>query len=87
MYFIFMITDIYELMVCNFHHAVTSGEQALGQLHINFEFGKKSIFHQSVKIWNNIPNNINPNLPDPVNFVPFGTMTYSPFDINLMSIT
>ena len=29
----------------------------------------------------------NPNLPDPVNFVPFGTMTYSPFDINLMSIT
>ena len=29
----------------------------------------------------------NPNLPDPVNFVPFGMMTYSPFDINLMSIT
>ena len=31
--------------------------------------------------------NVNPNLPAPVNFVPFGTMTYSPFDINLMSIT
>ena len=30
---------------------------------------------------------LNPNLPDPVNFVPFGTMTYSPFDINLMNIT
>ena len=29
----------------------------------------------------------NPNLPDPVNFVPFGTMRYSPFDINLISIT
>ena len=30
---------------------------------------------------------VNPNLPDPVNFVPFGTMRYSPFDINLISIT
>ena len=30
---------------------------------------------------------LNPNLPDPVNFVPFGTMRYSPFDINLISIT
>ena len=30
---------------------------------------------------------VNPNLPAPVNFVPFGTMTYSPFDINLMSMT
>ena len=30
---------------------------------------------------------INPNLPAPVNFVPFGTRTYSLFDINLMSIT
>ena len=29
----------------------------------------------------------NPNLPGPVNFVPFGTMRYSPFDINLISIT
>ena len=29
----------------------------------------------------------NPNSPDPVNFVPFGTMRYSPFDINLISIT
>ena len=28
-----------------------------------------------------------PNLPDPLNFVPFGTMRYSPFDINLISIT
>ena len=23
---------------------------------------------------------LNPNLPDPLNFVPFGTMRYSPFD-------
>ena len=30
---------------------------------------------------------VNPNLPDPVNFVPFGTMRYSPFDINLIGIT
>ena len=30
---------------------------------------------------------LNPNLPDPLNFVPFGTMRYSPFDINLISIT
>ena len=29
----------------------------------------------------------NPNLPAPVNFVPFGTMRYSPFDINLISTT
>ena len=29
----------------------------------------------------------NSNLPDPMNFVPFGTMRYSPFDINLISIT
>ena len=28
-----------------------------------------------------------PNLPDPVNFVPFGMMRYSPFNINLISIT
>ena len=34
----------------------------------------------------NIPG-LNPNLPEPVNFVPFGTMKYSPFDINLISIT
>ena len=34
-----------------------------------------------------LPQLINPNLPDPVNFVPFGTMRYSPFDINLISIT
>ena len=32
-------------------------------------------------------DDLNPNLPAPVNFVPFGTMTYSPFDINLMSMT
>ena len=30
---------------------------------------------------------VNPNLPDPLNFVPFGTMRYSPFDISLISIT
>ena len=30
---------------------------------------------------------LNPNLPAPLNFVPFGTLTYSPFVINLMSIT
>ena len=29
----------------------------------------------------------NPNLPGPVNFVPFGTMRNSRFDINLISIT
>ena len=29
----------------------------------------------------------NPNVPAPVNFVPFGTMRYSPFDVNLISIT
>ena len=29
----------------------------------------------------------NPNLPDPMNFVPFGMMKYSLFDIILMSIT
>ena len=29
----------------------------------------------------------NPNLPYPLNFVPFGTMRYSPFDINLISTT
>ena len=28
-----------------------------------------------------------PNLPDPANFVPFGTMRNSLFDINLISIT
>ena len=30
---------------------------------------------------------INPNLPNPMNFIPFGMMRYSSFDINLMSIT
>ena len=30
---------------------------------------------------------INPNLPEPVNFVPFGPMRYSVFDINFMSLT
>ena len=30
---------------------------------------------------------VNPNLPDPMNFVAFGMMRYSLFDINLMSIT
>ena len=29
----------------------------------------------------------NPNLPDPVNFVPFGMMRCSIFDINLMGLT
>ena len=29
----------------------------------------------------------NPNLSGPVNFVPYGTMRCSIFDINLMSIT
>ena len=29
---------------------------------------------------------LNPNLPVPMNFVPFGTMRYSLFDVNLMSI-
>ena len=28
---------------------------------------------------------VNPDLPDPVNFIPFGTMKYSIFDINLIS--
>ena len=32
-------------------------------------------------------NLLNPNLPGPVNFVPFGTMRNSLFDINLISIT
>ena len=32
-------------------------------------------------------NKLIPNLPDPLNFVPFGTMRYSPFDINLTSLT
>ena len=37
---------------------------------------------------NSSPHPVNPNLPPPpVNFVPFGTMRYSPFDINLTSIT
>ena len=30
---------------------------------------------------------VQPNLPDPVNFVPFGTIRYSISDINLMRIT
>ena len=30
---------------------------------------------------------LNPNLPDPMNFVPFGTMRYLSFDIKLMSLT
>ena len=30
---------------------------------------------------------LNPNLPDPMNFVPFATMRYSIFDVNLMSLT
>ena len=48
---------------------------------LKIEFSNIGLF-QSICTWI-----INPNLPDPVNFVPFGTMTYSPFDINLMSIT
>ena len=30
--------------------------------------------------------NLNPNLSNPVNFIPFGTMRYSIFDINIMSL-
>ena len=37
--------------------------------------------HNSTK---NTLSNFNPNLPDPVNFVPFETMRYSLFDINLI---
>ena len=29
---------------------------------------------------------LNPNLPNSVNFVPFGMMSYSLFDINLINI-
>ena len=35
----------------------------------------------------NLKKSFNPNLPAPVNFVPFRTMRYSPFVINLTSIT
>ena len=38
---------------------------------------------QYYDVWKSV---LNPNLPDPVNFVPFGTMRYSIFDINLMSL-
>ena len=33
-----------------------------------------------------ILNCVNPNLPDPVNFIPFGMMRYSIFAINLINI-
>ena len=46
--------------------------------HLNKETGMK--LNKSCVIFN-------PNLPNPVNFVPFGTMRYTIFDINLMSIT
>ena len=64
------------------------------KLYVCFKWQKMWIKWLHAKIHNIITiyiyyrtNYFNPNLPAPVNFVPFRTMTYSPFDINLMSMT
>ena len=44
-------------------------------------------FFNENSILKQLSETLNLNLPDPMNFIPFGTMTYSLFDINLMSIT
>ena len=53
----------------------------------NYSYGTKIVITLKKKYTKIGAGSFNPNLPDPVNFVPFGTMRYSPFDINFISIT
>ena len=47
----------------------------LNYLQIHWYFGNKAAYLK-----------LNANLPDPLNFIPFGTMRYSSFAINLINI-
>ena len=55
-------------------------------LHKSHESQLRNKMKENLAVKPTCIDRINPNLPDPVNFVPFGTMRYSPFDINLISI-